>query len=65
LARAPLSNEFALRQVNRDTGDIEEQPLLNKISMQQLIEDAKLAQEVANNPPPGLVNPALPEAASS
>ena len=45
---------FALRPVVRDTSDIAEQPLLDKISMEQLIENAKLAAEVAANPPPGL-----------
>jgi hypothetical protein len=49
-----LPARYALRQVNRDTDDIEAQPLLNKISMEQLVENAKLAAEIAASPPPGL-----------
>jgi terminase small subunit-like protein len=47
-------NMFALRPVIRDSGDIAEQPLLNKISMEELVANARLAAEVAANPPPGL-----------
>jgi hypothetical protein len=49
-----LPHLYALRNVNRDPGDIEEQPLLNKISVEQLVENAKFAAEVAANPPLGL-----------
>jgi hypothetical protein len=49
-------NAWALRSVNRDAGDIAEQPLCDKISLTQLAENARLAAEIAANPPPGLLN---------
>jgi hypothetical protein len=49
-------NEFALKAVNRDSGDMEKQALCGKISLEQLVANAELAAEIAANPPPGLVN---------
>ena len=49
-------NEFALKTVSRDSAQTEQQALCDKISLEQLIENAKLAAEVAANPPPALVN---------
>jgi hypothetical protein len=47
-------NEFALKAVNRDSGDVEQAALCDKISLEQLVANAKLAAEIAANPPPGL-----------
>ena len=47
-------NEFALKTVNRDSGGMEQAALCDKISLEQLVANAKLAAEVAANPPPGL-----------
>jgi len=47
-------NEFALKAVNRDSGEVEKQELCDKISLDQLVENAKLAADIAANPPPGL-----------
>ena len=49
-------NEFVLKTVSRDSAQTEQQALCDKISLEQLIENAKLAAEVAANPPPALVN---------
>jgi hypothetical protein len=46
--------EFALKTVNRDSGGVEQQLLCDKISLEQLVENAKLAADIAANPPPGL-----------
>jgi len=46
-------NEFALRTVIRDTVEAEARAVFDKISMEQLIENARLAAEIAANPPPG------------
>jgi hypothetical protein len=56
-------NEFALRTVTRDTVEAEARAVFDKISMEQLIENAKLAAEIAANPPSGLgaPPPGLPE----
>ena len=40
--------------VNRDSEDSEQQALCDKISLEQLVANAKLADEIAANPPPGL-----------
>jgi hypothetical protein len=50
------------RGVIRDSGDVEQQPLCDKVSLEELIEMAKIAAEIAANPPPGLAQnqPALP-----
>jgi hypothetical protein len=46
--------EFALKTVTRESGGaLEQQALCDKISLAQLVENAKLAAEVAANPPPG------------
>jgi hypothetical protein len=47
-------NEFALKTVNRDSGDMEQLAQCNKISLEQLVANAKLAAEIAASPPPGL-----------
>ena len=47
-------NEFALKSVNRDSGNMEQEVLCDKISLEQLVENARLAAEIAANPPPGL-----------
>jgi hypothetical protein len=47
-------NEFALKAVNRDSGDVEQAALCDKISLEQLVANAKLAAEIAANPPAGL-----------
>ena len=52
-------NEFALRAVNRNSANIEQQALCNNISLEQLVENARLATEIAANPPPGLLPPEL------
>jgi hypothetical protein len=49
-----LPEKWALKAFARDTGDIERQPLLNRISLEELIANAKLAAEIAANPPPAL-----------
>jgi hypothetical protein len=48
-------NEFALRQVIREEVNSAAQEVFGKISLEQLIENARLAKEVADNPPPGLL----------
>ena len=50
-------NEFALRTVIRDTVEAEARAVFDKISMEQLIENARLAAEIAAKPPSGLVPP--------
>ena len=55
-------NEFALKTVNRDSGDMEKQALCDKVSLEQLVANAKLAAEIAANPPAGLVNSTPSEA---
>jgi hypothetical protein len=47
--------EFALRQVIREEVNSAAQEVFGKISLEQLIENARLAREVAANPPPGLL----------
>jgi hypothetical protein len=47
-------NEFALKAVNRDSGDMEKQALCDKVSLEQLVANARLAAEIAANPPAGL-----------
>jgi len=56
-------NEFALRTVVRDTVEAEARAVFDKISMEQLIENVRLAAEIAANPPSGLAAPppGLPE----
>jgi hypothetical protein len=56
-------NEFALKAVSRDSGDLEKQALCDKMSLEQLVVNAKLAAEIAANPPPGLVNSTASEPA--
>jgi hypothetical protein len=46
--------EFSLHTVNRDSGNMEQQALCDRISLAQLVANAKLAAEIAANPPPGL-----------
>jgi hypothetical protein len=46
--------EFALKTVNRDSAQTEQQALCDKISIEQLVANAKLAAEIAANPPSGL-----------
>jgi hypothetical protein len=48
-------NEFALRSVIREEVNSAAQEVFGKISLEQLIENAKLAKEVADHPPPGLL----------
>ena len=52
-------NEFALRTVIRDTVEAEARAVFDKISMEQLVENARLAAEIAANPPPGLTREGL------
>jgi hypothetical protein len=47
-------NEFALKTVSRDSAQTEQQALCDKISIEQLVANARLAAEIAANPPPGL-----------
>jgi hypothetical protein len=47
-------NEFALKTVSRDSPQTERLALCDKISFEQLVANAKLAAEIAANPPPGL-----------
>ena len=62
--------EFSLKQVVRDTSDAESQPLCEKISLQQLIENARLMAETLASPPAVLMfheepaSPSSEEAAS-
>jgi hypothetical protein len=42
------------RGLTRDISDVEQQPLCDKVSLEELIEMAKIAAEIAANPPPGL-----------
>jgi hypothetical protein len=58
-------NEFSLKQVVRDSGGVEQQLVCDKISLEQLVENAKLAAEIAANPPLGLVNSTMSEAADT
>jgi hypothetical protein len=58
-------NEFALKTVSRDSAQTEQQALCDKISLEQLVANAKLAAEIAANPPPGLVNSIPSEAADT
>src|SRR5262249_17309628 len=55
-------NAWALRSVQRDSGDVEQQPVCDKMSLAELVENARLANQIASNPPPGLAQnqPALP-----
>jgi hypothetical protein len=53
-------SEFSLKQVIRDSNDVEQQLVCDKISLAQLVENAKLAAEIAAAPPPGLAHPVLP-----
>ena len=46
--------EFALKTVSRDSAQTEQLTLCDKISIEQLIANAKLAAEIAANPPRGL-----------
>jgi hypothetical protein len=48
-------NEFALRQVIREEVNSAAQEVFGKISLEQLIKNARLAKEVAAQPPPGLL----------
>jgi hypothetical protein len=50
-------NEFALRTVIRDTVEAEARAVFDKISLEQLVENARLAAEIAANPPSGLAAP--------
>jgi len=54
-------NEFALKAVSRDSAQMQQLALCDKISLEQLVANAKLAAEIAANPPPGLVNSTLSE----
>jgi hypothetical protein len=58
-------NEFALRTVVRNTGESGESAVFNKIPFEQLVENARLAAEIAAKPPSGLAAPppGLPEGA--
>jgi hypothetical protein len=58
-------NEFALRTVIRDMVTDEARAVFDKISLEQLVENARLAAEIAANPPSGLAAtpPGLPESA--
>jgi hypothetical protein len=47
-------NEFALKTVSRDSAQTEQLALCDKISLEQLVANAKLAAEIAPNPPSGL-----------
>jgi len=49
-------NEFALRTVMRDISQ-HDPVVFDKISLAQLIENARLAKEIADSPPPGLSLP--------
>jgi hypothetical protein len=45
----------------RDSGPLEQQPVCNAITLEQLVENAKLAAQIAANPPSGVrPAPALP-----
>ena len=48
-------NEFALRTVIRDAVEAEARAVFDKISFEQLVENARLAAEIAANQPPGLL----------
>ena len=47
-------SEFSLKQVIRDSSDVEQQLVCDKISLAQLVENAKLAREIESQRPPGL-----------
>ena len=47
-------SEFALKTVSRDSAQTEQLALCDKISIEQLVANARLAAEIAANPPPGL-----------
>jgi hypothetical protein len=47
-------NEFALRTAVRDTNNSAEPLVCERMSIQQLVENARLAKQIADNPPPGL-----------
>jgi hypothetical protein len=47
-------NEFALRTVVRDTNNSAEPLVCERISIEQLVENARLAKQIADTPPPGL-----------
>jgi len=47
-------NEFALRTVVRDTNNSAEPLVCERMSIQRLVENARLAKQIADNPPPGL-----------
>ena len=47
-------NEFALRTVVRDNNNTAERLICERISVEQLVENARLAKQIADNPPPGL-----------
>jgi hypothetical protein len=55
-------NEFALKTVSRGSAQTEQQALCDKISIEQLVANARLAAEIAANPPPGLRAPDQAEA---
>jgi hypothetical protein len=60
-----LPHLYALRTVNRDSANMEQQTLCDKISLEQLVANAKLAAEIAAHPPSGLVQaPELTEGKS-
>jgi hypothetical protein len=56
-------NEFALRTVVRDLVSEESRAVFDKISLEQLVENARLAAEIAANPPSGLLRSNQSEAA--
>jgi hypothetical protein len=49
-----LPEQWSLKPVVRDSGDVEQQLVCAKMSLEELIINAKLAAEIAANPPPGL-----------
>jgi hypothetical protein len=52
-------NEFALRTVIRDAVKRKTRAVFDKIPLEQLVENAKLAAEIAANPPPGFAREQL------
>jgi hypothetical protein len=54
-----------LKTVSRDSEQMEQQALCDKISLEQLVANARLAAEIAGHPPSGLVQaPELTEGKS-
>ena len=53
-------NEFALRTVVRSSGDAGSAAVFDKIPLEQLVENARLAAQIAARAPSGLAVPSHP-----